>query len=104
GFGRLIEILVDTSVAYLSRQVEAGADVLQIFDSWAGSLAEQEFARWVIEPTARIVREVRARHPAVPIIGFPRGAIMQGEAYVERTGVDGLGCDTAVPLAAMQKL
>jgi uroporphyrinogen decarboxylase len=104
GFARLIEILVETSVEYLSQQVQAGADVLQIFDSWAGSLAEQEFARWVIEPTARIVREVRARHPAVPIIGFPRGAIMQGEAYVERTGVDGLGCDTAVPLATMQKL
>jgi uroporphyrinogen decarboxylase len=104
GFSQLIDVLVTTSVDYLSQQIVAGADVLQIFDTWAGSLPESELARWVIEPTARIVRELRARHAHVPIIGFPRGAIMQAEAYVQRTGVDALGCDTSVPLERMRGL
>jgi len=102
GFARLIDILVETSVAYLSGQVTAGADVLQIFDSWAGSLAEDELGRWVIEPTARIVREVKARHPAVPIIGFPRGAGAHAESFVQKTGVDGISFDTAHRLADMR--
>lgn len=104
GFERLIDVLVAASVDYLSQQIVAGADALQIFDSWAGSLPEHELARWVIEPTARIVRELRARHGEVPIIGFPRGAIMQAEAYLQRTGIDGLGCDTSVPLERMREL
>lgn len=104
GFGQLIDILVETSIEYLSSQVKAGADVLQIFDSWAGSLAEDEVARWVIEPTARIVRGLRARHPGVPVIGFPRGAGTHGEAFVHETGVDGISCDTAMKLADMQEL
>lgn len=95
GFARLIDILVESSVSYLSGQVAAGADVLQVFDSWAGSLAEGEFERWVVEPTARIVREVRARHPGIPVIGFPRGAGVQAEAFVTETGVDGISFDTA---------
>ena len=104
GFSQLIDTLVDVSVDYLSQQIVAGADVVQIFDSWAGSLPESELARWVIEPTARIVRELRARHADVPVIGFPRGAIMLAEAYVQRTGVDAVGCDTSVPLERMREL
>jgi uroporphyrinogen decarboxylase len=97
GFQALIDLLVETSVEFLTAQVEAGADVLQIFDTWAGSLADDEFDRWVVAPTARMVELLKGRFPDVPIIGFPRGA--QGSAlwYVTETGVDGIGCDTAMP-------
>jgi uroporphyrinogen decarboxylase len=101
GFQRLIDLLVDVSVDYLSGQMAAGADVLQIFDSWAGSLPDDEFQRWVIAPTKMLVERVRAQHPQVPIIGFPRGAGAQAADYVTKTGVDGVGCDTAMPLALM---
>src|SRR5262245_18126367 len=74
GFGRLIDLLVEVSIGYLDGQVRAVADALQIFDSWAGILPDEEFRRWVVAPTARIVRALKARHPEVPIIGFPRGA------------------------------
>jgi uroporphyrinogen decarboxylase len=69
-----------------------------LFDSWAGVLPEGEFRRWVIEPTARIVRTLKARHPAVPIIGFPRGAGVLYEAYAGEAGVDALSLDSTVPL------
>ena len=99
GFQRLIDILVEASIEYLSLQVKAGADALQIFDTWAGSLAEGEFARWVIAPTRAIVAGIKARHPTIPIIGFPRGAGSLSFPFVEATGVDGISCDTAMPLA-----
>lgn len=98
-FQKLIDLLVETSVEYLSLQVQAGADVLQLFDTWAGSLAEHEFERWVVKPTAEIVRRIKQKHPAVPIIGFPRGAGARSFAYVEATGVDGVSCDTSMALA-----
>ena len=104
GFGRLIDMLVETSVEYLSMQVEAGADVLQIFDTWAGSLPPREFEAWVVAPTRRIVTEVRAKHPHVPIIGFPRGAGQKIERYVAETGVQGVGCDTGMDVEHMAAL
>lgn len=104
GFKKLIDLLVNVSIDYLSQQVMAGADVLQIFDSWAGSLAEEEFASWVIEPTRVIVASLRRRHPEVPIIGFPRGAGPHAMTYVAETKVDAIGCDTAMPLADMARL
>lgn len=97
GFGQLIDMLVETSIFYLSRQVEAGVDCLQIFDTWAGSLPDDEFERWVIEPTRRIRETLRSKHPDIPVIGFPRGAGPSGTWYVAETGVDGIGCDTATP-------
>ena len=97
GFQRLIDILVETSIDYLSQQVAAGADVLQIFDTWAGSLPDNEFDRWVVEPTKAIVAALKERHPATPIFGFPRGAGSSALWYVSETGVDGIGCDTAMP-------
>jgi uroporphyrinogen decarboxylase len=100
-FQKLIGILVQTSVDYLSLQVRAGADTLQIFDSWAGSLADTEFDRWVIAPTKTLVGELRARHPDVPVIGFPRGAGTRMLDFVEKTGVSGVSCDTALPLDSM---
>lgn len=104
GFAQLIDLVVATSIDYLDGQVRAGADVVQIFDSWAGSLPDDEFETWVVAPTRRIVTDLRSRHPDTPIIGFPRGMGANAERYVEATGVDGLGCDTAVPLDAMRAL
>jgi uroporphyrinogen decarboxylase len=104
GFQALIDLLTDSSIEYLSGQVDAGADVLQIFDTWAGSLPEAEFDRWVVAPTRRIVEGVRTRYPDVPIIGFPRGAGERMECYAVATGVQGLGFDTAAPAAAMARV
>lgn len=97
-FQRLIDLLVETSVQYLLGQAKAGTRVLQIFDSWAGSLPEDAFARWCIEPTRMIVERVKAQAPHVPIIGFPRGSGPLAERYASETGVDGIGCDTSLPV------
>ncbi len=96
-FQALMDMLVETSIEYLSGQVEAGANALQIFDTWAGSLPDNEFDRWVVEPTKAIVSAMKDRHPDVPIIGFPRGAGVSALWYVAETKVDGIGCDTSVP-------
>ncbi len=104
GFAALIDILVETSIVYLDAQVRAGADCLQIFDSWAGNLPDDEFQSWVVAPTVRIVGQLRQRHPDVPIIGFPRGAGFNAAGYVAATKVNGLGCDTAMPLATMRTI
>ncbi|MBI1385982.1 MAG: uroporphyrinogen decarboxylase [Rhizobiales bacterium] len=104
GFARLIDILTESSIEYLLGQVAAGADVLQIFDTWAGSLPDGEFARWVVRPTQRIVAGVRERHPDIPIIGFPRGAGPAAYDYALATGVDGYGCDTSMDLEIMSDL
>lgn len=100
-FGRLINLLVDASVTYLDLQIKAGADVVMIFDSWAGSLPDDEFARWVTAPTKRLVVELKSRHPQIPVIGFPRGAGIASVAYAKATGVQAIGCDTAMPLSLM---
>lgn len=97
-YGRLIDALVEASADYLIAQVEAGAEALQIFDSWAGVLPEEEFRRWVIDPIRRIVQRVKAVHPAVPIIGFPRGAGPMYPEFARESGCDAVGLDTSVPL------
>lgn len=96
GFGRLIGLLVDTSAAYLIAQAQAGAEAVQIFDTWAGVLPEAAFERWCIEPVAEIVRRFREACPGTPVIAFPRGAGPLYGAYAERTGVDGVSIDTAL--------
>lgn len=93
GFQKLIDILVQASVSYLVGQFRAGVDAVQIFDTWAGVLAPDEFRRWCIEPTKKIVAAVRREVPAARIIGFPRGAGTSLVAYVEQTGVDAVGLD-----------
>ncbi|MDH3234165.1 MAG: uroporphyrinogen decarboxylase [Alphaproteobacteria bacterium] len=97
-FAALVDKLVTATVAHLSAQIDAGAEVVQIFDTWAGVLPEAEFERWCIAPTKAIVDGVRARAPNVPMIGFPRGAAFNTERYIAETGIDAVGLDTAVPL------
>jgi uroporphyrinogen decarboxylase len=97
GFGALIDLLAEGTVAYLSGQIEAGAELVQLFDSWAGVLPEPAFEPWVIEPTKRIVAALKGRFADCPVIGFPRGAGLLYERYLRETGVDGIGIDTVVP-------
>ncbi|MFC0241711.1 uroporphyrinogen decarboxylase [Rhodopseudomonas telluris] len=97
-FAKIIDVLVESSIQYLLKQLEAGADVLQLFDTWGGILPPREFERWVIEPTRRIVAGVRKQVPGAKIIGFPRGAGALLPAFIERTGVDAVSIDwTAEP-------
>jgi uroporphyrinogen decarboxylase len=97
-FAKIIDVLVANSVDYLLAQLAAGADALQIFDTWAGVLPPAEFLRWSVEPTRRIVEGVRARAPDARIIGFPRGAGALLPSYVEATGVNAVSIDwTAEP-------
>jgi len=97
-FQHLIDILVETSVTYLVGQIRAGAKVLQIFDSWAGSLPEDQFERWCITPTRAIVERVKAEAPDIPIIGFPKGSGPLAERYAAKTAIDAVGCDTSLPV------
>ncbi|MBO9517887.1 MAG: uroporphyrinogen decarboxylase [Porphyrobacter sp.] len=92
----ILDAIVVASVEYLSGQIEAGAEAVQLFDSWAGSLAPTEFERWVIAPNAAIVAEIHRRHPGVPVIGFPKGAGEKLPAYARETGVDALGLDETI--------
>jgi uroporphyrinogen decarboxylase len=97
-FAKIIDVLVENSIQYLVGQLKAGADALQIFDTWAGVLPPREFLRWSIEPARRIVSGVRQQVPDAKIIGFPRGAAGQLPAYVEATGVNAVSIDwTADP-------
>jgi uroporphyrinogen decarboxylase len=95
-FGAIIDAIISVTVDYLSGQIEAGVDAVQLFESWAGSLSPAQFERWVIAPNARIVAQLRARHPDTPIIGFPKGAGGKLAAYARETGVDALGLDETV--------
>jgi uroporphyrinogen decarboxylase len=94
-FTDIIDVLVENSIEYLLGQLAAGADVLQLFDTWAGVLPPREFARWSVEPTRRIVEGVRRHVPDAKIIGFPRGAGALLPGYVEATGVDAVSIDWA---------
>jgi uroporphyrinogen decarboxylase len=98
-FQALIDLLIETSADYLLGQVKVGAEVLQIFDSWAGSLPEDEFRRWCIAPTRTLVARVKAVAPHIPVIGFPRGCGPLARSFAEETGVDAIGCDTGLPVA-----
>jgi uroporphyrinogen decarboxylase len=97
-FGRLIDKLVDASAKYLVNQLQAGAECVQIFDTWAGGLPAREFDLWCIQPTKRLVDRVRERYPSAKIIGFPRGAGEKIPDYVDRTGVDAVSLETAIDL------
>jgi uroporphyrinogen decarboxylase len=105
-FGDLLDLLSECVAAHLIAQLEAGADAVQIFDSWASGLPAQVLEDWVIKPTKRIVEKVRAARPDALIIGFPRAATLAGyEDYARETGVDALSIDTSAPISwAVEKL
>ena len=103
-FAAIIERIEAVTLEYLSGQIDAGVDAVQLFDSWSGSLAPAEFERWVIAPTARLVAGLKARHPDVPIIGFPKGAGGKLGAYAAETGVDAIGLDETVDPAWAAKI
>jgi len=104
-FARLIDVLVDASIGYLTQQLAAGANALQVFDTWAGVLPPREFERWSVEPTRRIVEGVRKAVPDAKIIGFPRGAGALLPSYAARTGVDAVSIDwTAEPSSIRERV
>tara|TARA_B110001454_G_scaffold216699_1_gene240449 strand:- start:3867 stop:4913 length:1047 start_codon:yes stop_codon:yes gene_type:complete len=95
-FASIIDAIVTATVPYLIGQIDAGVDAVQLFDSWAGSLSPQQFARWVIAPNKAIVDQVRAARPGVPIIGFPKGSGAKLVDYARETGVDAVGLDETI--------
>jgi uroporphyrinogen decarboxylase len=95
-FGILIDAIVTATIDYLAKQIEAGVEAVQLFDSWAGSLSPAQFERWVIAPNAAIVAGLRARVPDAKIIGFPKGVGAKLMAYAAETGVDALGIDETI--------
>lgn len=101
---QLLSILASYSAEYLIRQIDAGADAVQIFDSWSGVLDEACFEAFCIKPVAEIVRRVRKAHPDVPVIGFPKGAGSRYDRYRKATGVTALGLDWTVPLGQAKAL
>jgi len=104
-FGAIIDAIADVTVEYLVGQAKAGAEAVQLFDSWSGSLAPDEFERWVIAPNAAITRRFKAQCPDVPVIGFPKGAGEKLAAYARETGVDAVGVDETVdPVWAAREL
>jgi uroporphyrinogen decarboxylase len=104
-FGAIVARIEEVTLDYLSGQAEAGAEVLQLFDSWAGSLSPAQFEQWVIAPTERLVAALKKKHPKVPVIGFPKGAGGKLRAYARETGVSAIGLDETVdPLWAAKEL
>ncbi len=99
GFQQLIDMLVEATSAYLIEQVRHGADVIQLFDTWAGVLSETAFERWCFDPIIKIVEQVKKSCPAVPIIVFPRGVGVQYERFARHPLIDGVSLDSSVPLA-----
>ena len=98
-FARLLNILAEAVAWHLIRQLEAGADAVQIFDSWAGGVPDRAFLDWVVAPNAQVVATVRKAFPRAPIIGFPRAASQSGyQAYVAKTNVNAVSIDTATPM------
>ena len=97
-FAALIDLVTEATADYLKAQVEAGAEALQLFDSWAGVLPPDQFHRWCERPIEKIVRTVKAAHPDIPIIAFPRGAGVLYQHFAERIPVDGISLDTTVPI------
>ena len=89
----IVDAIIEVSVEYLRGQIDAGAEAVQLFDSWAGSLAPDEFERWVVAPNATITAKIKETHPDTPVIGFPKGAGSKLAAYARETGVDAIGMD-----------
>jgi uroporphyrinogen decarboxylase len=103
-FARLVDILIDNSVEYLAAQLEAGADAVQLFDTWAGVLPPDQFDRWCLAPAQKIVERLRKRVPGARVIGFPRGAGMMALPYAETTGINAIGLDWMTDLSFAKEM
>ncbi len=97
-FDQLISLLTEAVADYLVHQCDAGAEVIQLFDSWAGIVPPHSFQRWVTKPAQQIIQQLRRHHPSIPIIGFPKGAGVMGPAYAEETDVAAIGIDQFTPI------
>lgn len=100
---KLIDIIAEKTIEYLSGQVEAGADVVQLFDSWSGVLNGDLYEKFVIKPTVKITSKLKEKYPNLPIIGFPRGSGYNYDKYIDLAGIDGVGVDQFTPISQMQK-
>ena len=96
-FADLIDVLTESSVEYLSRQVDAGAEALQVFDTWAIDLPGGLRERYCFEPIRRIREEIRVRHPGTPVIGFARGLGAGQTDFIRATRIDGCGLESSIP-------
>jgi uroporphyrinogen decarboxylase len=96
----VIDLLTEATITYLQSQIDAGADCVMLFESWSGILPSALFRKYVIAPSKRIVTAIRAKNPAVPIIGFPRLCGLMLSAYVAETGINAVGLDTVTDIAA----
>lgn len=103
-FTKLLNLLADMSAEYLISQIDAGADAVQIFDSWAGVLGETEFEKFAVAPVKRIIDQVRAKRPNAKIIAFAKGAGLLLRNYRTAVGSDGIGLDWSVPLSFAKEL
>jgi uroporphyrinogen decarboxylase len=99
---KLITLLSEKTIEYLSKQIEAGADIIQLFDSWSGMLNENLYRQFVISPTKKIVETLKTKYPNIPIIGFPKGSGFNYDIYIEQTGIDGVSVDHHVPVEKMK--
>ncbi|PRX35366.1 uroporphyrinogen decarboxylase [Meinhardsimonia xiamenensis] len=98
-FAALMERITEATITYLSAQIEAGADVVKLFDSWAGSLTGEDFRDWAVAPARQVIAALKARHPGVPVIAFPRGAGPAYEGFAQATGADAVALDQSVDAA-----
>ncbi|MDG1004930.1 MAG: uroporphyrinogen decarboxylase [Emcibacteraceae bacterium] len=95
-FSKLIDLLINSTSEYLIKQVDHGAEALQIFDSWSGSLPAGEFITWCVEPVQKIIENIRKVYPNIPIIGFPKGAGAKLKNYIKKTKVTAVSIDTSM--------
>jgi uroporphyrinogen decarboxylase len=100
---KLFDIITDKTIEYLSGQINAGAEVIQLFDSWSGMLNGFNYEEFVIKPTKKIVDTLKKKYPHVPIIGFPKGSGYNYDNYIQNTGIDGIGVDQFTPVSQMKK-
>jgi len=100
---KLIDIITEKTIEYLSGQIDAGAEVIQLFDSWSGVLNDVQYDDFVIKPTIKIIKALKAKYPHIPVIGFPRGSGYNYEKYITLTGIDGVSVDQFTPISEMNK-
>lgn len=100
---KLIGVITEKTIEYLSGQIDAGAEIIQLFDSWSGVLNGSQYDDFVIKPTIEIVSSLKKKYPLIPIMGFPKGSGYNYEKYINLTGVDGVGVDQFTPISEMHR-